>query len=87
MYFVVWTRYYFLSEGLRAFQATNNTLPDRIFFYRDGVSDGELEALRSVEIEKIKEAFGEVGPSYKYEYMPLFTFTLHCYVLINYLTS
>ena len=65
---------YFLSEGLRAFQATNNTLPDRIIFYRDGVSDGELEQLKSVEIEKIKEAFNEIGQGYEY----VLQFTIYC---------
>lgn len=66
----------FFTEGLRAFQATNNTLPDRIFFYRDGVSDGELEQLKSVEIEKIKEAFAEIGQGYTYA-------MLKCYCCIQ----
>ncbi|EPZ31159.1 Argonaute/Dicer protein, PAZ domain-containing protein [Rozella allomycis CSF55] len=46
------------------FRAKNRILPRRIIFYRDGVSEGQFNAVRSSEISALKRAFGEIEKDY-----------------------
>jgi eukaryotic translation initiation factor 2C len=54
-----------VKESLRRFYAINNkTKPARLIFYRDGVSDGQLEAVFRHEVLAIKAACGSLEPGY-----------------------
>lgn len=43
----------------------NNVLPDRIFIFRDGASDGQFPVIEEFEIPQIERAIKEQGPEYK----------------------
>ncbi|EDR04649.1 argonaute-like protein [Laccaria bicolor S238N-H82] len=47
-------------SALKGFIAENKAGPGRIFFFRDGVSEGEYEKIRNEEIRAIDAAVGEV---------------------------
>lgn len=42
----------------------NNTMPERIVIYRDGVSDGQLQAIYEHELPQIEETFRKVQDGY-----------------------
>ncbi|RWS16906.1 piwi-like protein 1 isoform X1 [Dinothrombium tinctorium] len=44
---------------LKKFYETNNSLPARIFIFRDGVGDGQLNVVRNFEIPQIEEAISD----------------------------
>lgn len=39
-------------------------MPERIVIYRDGVSDGQLQAIYEHELPQIEETFGKVQEGY-----------------------
>jgi aubergine-like protein len=55
----------FMTEALKKYNERNNTLPDRIFVYRDGVSDSQFDKLSEFEIPQMKSAFNAFGENYK----------------------
>ncbi|KAH7333964.1 Piwi domain-containing protein [Rhizoctonia solani] len=46
-------------ERLNAFKAKNNLLPQRILFFRDGVSEGQFMTVRDDELPKVNAAFAK----------------------------
>lgn len=42
----------------------NNTYPDRIFIYRDGVSDGQFKKVEDNEITQINAAYSKINENY-----------------------
>ncbi|KAI5066488.1 hypothetical protein GOP47_0019112 [Adiantum capillus-veneris] len=50
-----------LKDLLRAFSETQGRKPERIMYYRDGVSEGEFEAVLNSELEAIKKACEALG--------------------------
>src|SRR4051812_24670686 len=42
---------------LKAFRSKNNRLPERIIFYRDGVSEGQFHKVMAVEVDMLRNAF------------------------------
>lgn len=54
-----------MIKALRVYQAQHGTLPERIFFYRDGVGDGQIEYILSQEVSrldvKLKEIYLKAG--------------------------
>jgi len=44
-------------ELLKAFQNKNKRLPQRVLFYRDGVSEGQFKKVIEHEVEAIRKAF------------------------------
>ena len=44
-------------ELLKAFQNKNRRLPQRVLFYRDGVSEGQFKKVIEHEVEAIRKAF------------------------------
>ena len=42
-----------VTELLTAFYNYSQNVPERLLFYRDGVSEGELAAVQSVEIPRV----------------------------------
>ena len=58
-------------EALNSYKNSNsNQLPDKIIIYRDGVGDGMLEQIKSVEIDQFENACNLIEAGYK----PLITF-------------
>ena len=50
---------------LKAYYEENNFLPETIFMYRDGVSDGQLGLVQKTEIEQFLKAFESFSSDYK----------------------
>ena len=50
-----------MFDLIREFKEKNGTLPKRIFVFRDGVGDGQLAAVREIELANIKEAIAMVS--------------------------
>ncbi|XP_046962281.1 piwi-like protein Siwi [Vanessa cardui] len=46
--------------AVRKYRERNGVLPGRIFFYRDGVGDGQIPYVKSHEVEEIKKKLAEV---------------------------
>jgi len=59
--------YSLMVKALRQYEKVNNKIPSRIIVYRDGVGDGEIETVKTVEIENIKRAFE--GQNIKFTYI------------------
>ncbi|KAG2357054.1 Piwi-domain-containing protein [Suillus spraguei] len=60
-----------MIERLMFYAEKNQTLPDRVFVYRDGVSEGQFDTVLEEELPRILEAFKKV-PQRKV-YRPLLT--------------
>ena len=43
----------------------NQVFPDRIIVYRDGVSDGQFDAVAEFEVPQIKKSFKYVSETYR----------------------
>jgi aubergine-like protein len=54
----------FMTAALKNFHEINNVLPEFIFVYRDGVGDGQLEAVHQTEVQKILTCFKNQGTDY-----------------------
>jgi eukaryotic translation initiation factor 2C len=54
------------QDALNRYQQKNNTLPDRIFVYRDGVSEGQFDMVKEFEVPQLKSAFQHVKENYTY---------------------
>ncbi|OCH91554.1 Piwi-domain-containing protein [Obba rivulosa] len=63
-----------LLERLKVYTRRNNGLPDRVFVYRDGVSEGQYDKVLQFELPQILEAFRKV-PS-KTTYKPKLTIAI-----------
>jgi len=51
-----------LTAGLKKYYEVNQSLPMRIFVFRDGVGDGQLPAVVEHEVSQIRNALKEVSP-------------------------
>ncbi|KAG2034653.1 Piwi domain-containing protein [Suillus americanus] len=60
-----------MIDRLRFYAEKNQTLPDRVFVYRDGVSEGQFNTVLEEELPKMLEAFKRVPQ--KKPYRPLLT--------------
>ncbi|KAM6499862.1 argonaute-like protein [Amanita muscaria] len=56
-----------LVERLKAYEARNKKLPERIFVFRDGVSEGQFSVLLREEYPKIRRAFEKLSAKAKYK--------------------
>lgn len=52
------------KEQIQHFVAANRTRPQRILFYRDGVSEGQFAQVLDFELTAIKNGCKEIDPSY-----------------------
>ncbi|VUZ41114.1 unnamed protein product, partial [Hymenolepis diminuta] len=55
-----------------AFYRKNNTLPNKILFYRDGVSEGQFSSVVEKELSAMQRACTKLRPGYQ----PGFTFII-----------
>jgi len=53
-----------MIAALKEWKEKNGDFPDRILFYRDGVSDGQLEAVSKYELGQLMSAYKAVDPDY-----------------------
>lgn len=60
-----------MTGALRRYAKENGKLPERIIFYRDGVGDGQLNAVVEHEVAQLLQCFKDVLPSGE-EYKPKF---------------
>ncbi|KAG0349818.1 eukaryotic translation initiation factor 2C, 2 [Podila minutissima] len=56
---------FLVYELIAAFVMRNRARPQRILFYRDGVSDGQFAQIIKDEVQAIKEACQHMDPEYK----------------------
>ncbi|ESK88307.1 argonaute-like protein [Moniliophthora roreri MCA 2997] len=63
-----------LEQALERFKAANRVLPKSIYFFRDGVSEGEFEKVRQYELEVMKAYLQEKYTREKYPHRPAITF-------------
>jgi eukaryotic translation initiation factor 2C len=57
-----------MIERLKRYQEVSKSLPERVFVFRDGVSEGQFDTVLEEELPKIIDAFGRVpkgGPQGK----------------------
>lgn len=54
-----------MCKAINSYRAFTGELPSRIFYYRDGVSDGQLGTIVSDELAHIDNAFMRFGEDYK----------------------
>ena len=47
-------------EALQQYRKLNNAFPQRVIIFRDGVGDGQLLAVKEIELESIKKALHEL---------------------------
>jgi eukaryotic translation initiation factor 2C len=48
-----------MVERLNAFKAKNNALPQRVLFFRDGVSEGQFLTVQKEELPEVRAAFAK----------------------------
>ena len=53
------------TGALNKYHEINHSLPDRIIVYRDGVGDGQLDAVAGHEVEQFYAAFGKFQADYR----------------------
>lgn len=66
------TATYSLFSFFLKFLQVNQTFPQRIIIFRDGVGDGQIQALKQYEITQLRTAWQAESPDYD----PLFTFII-----------
>lgn len=62
------SNYYFVCMDLLTkiyMLQKNGQYPDRIFIYRDGVGDGQLEAVKNYEVRQFLNTCSRLDPAYK----------------------
>ncbi|KAF9781277.1 Piwi domain-containing protein [Thelephora terrestris] len=65
-----------MLDAFKKFHGTNGCIPERIVFFRDGVSEGEFSRVRDSEVEAIHDAIREVGRKVKLTKPPKLTFII-----------
>ncbi|CRL00554.1 CLUMA_CG013814, isoform A [Clunio marinus] len=63
-----------LVAALKAYKDLHGTIPERIFFYRDGVGDGQIEFVYKNEVNRLKEKLTNVYGAFNKQ--PRFTFII-----------
>lgn len=59
-----------LIERLVLYEKKNKGLPDRIFVYRDGVSEGQFDTVLKEELPQVLEAFKALSTKTRGSYRP-----------------
>ncbi|CAF1184445.1 unnamed protein product [Adineta steineri] len=54
-----------MNDALKEYHRNNNSLPEKIVIYRDGVSDGQLAVVAEHELPQIIETFPKIMPGYE----------------------
>ncbi|XP_065831086.1 piwi-like protein 1 isoform X3 [Oscarella lobularis] len=67
-----------MTASLRKYAEVNGKLPARIFVYRDGVGDGQLESIVNYELQQFLAAFKQIEDGYKYPKATIFSYSSIC---------
>ena len=59
-----YTYMYCLQSALRKYHELNQTLPERILVFRDGVGDGQMATVLEFEIPQMIKCFSMFGEDY-----------------------
>ncbi|KAF8558356.1 Piwi-domain-containing protein, partial [Imleria badia] len=51
-----------MIERLKRYQEVSRSLPERVYVFRDGVSEGQFDTVLEEELPKVTEAFARVSP-------------------------
>jgi len=54
----------FMEDALKCYDQKNGKLPDRVFVYRDGISDGQFNLVEEFEIPQMRRAFTAMREDY-----------------------
>ncbi|XP_052901127.1 protein argonaute-2-like [Anopheles moucheti] len=54
-----------VHRQLMLYQQYNGNLPERIMYYRDGVSDGQFSEILTIELQALHAAIARIKPGYK----------------------
>jgi len=54
-----------MTKALESYRSINGNLPERIFFYRDGVGDGQIRFVYDVEVKALKSVLDAFNPDIK----------------------
>ncbi|XP_049298718.1 protein argonaute-2 isoform X9 [Anopheles funestus] len=54
-----------VHRQLQLYEQYNKVLPERIMYYRDGVSDGQFSEILTIELQALHAAIARVKPGYK----------------------
>lgn len=54
-----------VQERVEAWHSNNKTLPAKIIFYRDGVSESQFEKIKTLEFHQIREGFNDAAAKCK----------------------
>uniref|UniRef100_A0A182Q0K1 Argonaute 2 n=1 Tax=Anopheles farauti TaxID=69004 RepID=A0A182Q0K1_9DIPT len=54
-----------VHRQLQLYQHANGALPEKIMYYRDGVSDGQFSEILTIELSALHAAIARVKPGYK----------------------
>jgi len=52
------------TAALRKYFDVNHALPERIFLFRDGVGDGQMDVVEKYEVPQLTECFHHFGLDY-----------------------
>lgn len=54
-----------LGRAIESYVKLHGVLPERLFFYRDGVGDGQIEHVQQIELTEIKEMLKKLRVQHK----------------------
>jgi len=57
--------YGMMTKALTAYKDVNNELPSRIFFYRDGVGEGQIPHVFNSEVNTLQKVIADMNPQIK----------------------
>lgn len=65
-----------MDQALKAFFNRHGTLPERIFFYRDGVGEGQIEYIHQQEVNRLQAKLTEIYSKAGDGKVPKFSFII-----------
>lgn len=65
-----------MAQALKSYFRRHNGLPERIFFYRDGVGDGQIEYIHTQEVIQLRDKINELYAKGGGGKTPKFTFII-----------
>lgn len=54
-----------LARAIESYVNVHQVLPERLFFYRDGVGDGQIEQVQQIELNEIKKMLIQMRLKFK----------------------
>jgi aubergine-like protein len=67
-----------LSKAMYEYRQEHGTLPEKVLFYRDGVGDGQIEYVHSIEVLQLESKLREIYKASGITETPKF-----CFIIVN----